>query len=349
MRRAAYDGGMTLAIIGDIGGTSMKLALLDASGTIRARHDGPGANLRSAITPAEFAAALGAGIDALLAGEDAGAVELVYLAVTGAGGAGRAKVQAAAEAGIARSVLARGAGGAGSDGAAAGTVPLMLTDDIAAAFLANEAGHTTGVLALAGTGAIQAAICDSQLVRRTDGLGWVLGDVGSGTWLGQQVLRAVAADLDGTGEATELTARLLAMLNIPADTQALIASIDALPPASWGRFARIWSDVLAAGSGADGVAARILHQASDRIARGIALCARELRERGVAGPLPLVWAGGVATRCAPLRAAVIERVERGGSDGVGGGSDGFELIEVAASEPLYGVAGLAAAELRRRD
>lgn len=343
---------MTLAIIGDIGGTSMKLALLDASGVIRARHDGPGANLRSAITPAEFAAALGAGIDALLAGEDTAAVELVYLAVTGAGGAGRAKVQEAAEAGLARSVLARGAGCAGGDGAAAGTVPLILTDDIAAAFLANEAGHTTGVLALAGTGAIQAAICDSQLVRRTDGLGWALGDVGSGTWLGQQVLRAVAADLDGTGEATELTPRLLAMLDIPADTQALIASIDSLPPASWGRFARIWSEVLTTDTGGeDSVAARILREASDRIARGISLCARELRERGVAGPLPLVWAGGVATQCAPLRAAVIERFERGGGEGPGrgGGIDGLELTGVAAREPLYGVAGLAAAELRRRD
>lgn len=37
---------MTRAIIGDIGGTSMKLAVIDDAGRILARHDGPSATTR---------------------------------------------------------------------------------------------------------------------------------------------------------------------------------------------------------------------------------------------------------------------------------------------------------------
>ncbi|OKL53769.1 hypothetical protein BSZ39_07750 [Bowdeniella nasicola] len=302
--------------MGDIGGTSMKLARLDAAAAIRARHNGPGANIRSAATPEQFADALAEGIGVVLADTVPSEIELVYLAVTGAGGAGRARIAAAIDAGLARTPLAG--------------VARELTDDITAAFLANTEGARTGVLALAGTGAVQAAVCDGVLVRRTDGLGWVLGDTGSGTWLGQQILRAVAADLDGVGRATALTDAVVEALEIPRETQALIGAVDQLKPAQWGRFAALLTEAAAS----DAVAQRILAEAAEAIARGVDACATELRERGIEGELPLVWAGGVAEHCVPLREAVRARVR--------------DVREVAHREPIYGVVQLALDALRRR-
>ena len=45
-----------------------------------------------------------------------------------------------------------------------------------------------------------------------DGLGWLLGDDGSGFWIGHRVARAVAAELDGRGPSTSLTGRVLDLL-----------------------------------------------------------------------------------------------------------------------------------------
>lgn len=294
----------------------MKLARLDAAGQIRARHNGPGANIRSAATPEQFAGALADGIGVVLAGADPSEIELIYLAVTGAGGAGRTRIAAAIYAGLARTPLA--------------AVARELTDDITAAFLANTEGARTGVLALAGTGAVQAAVCDGVLVRRTDGLGWVLGDTGSGTWFGQQILRAAAADLDGVGEHTALTAGVVEALGIEREPQALIGAVDQLRPAQWGRFASLLTEAAVS----DAVAQRILAEAAEAIARGVTACATELRERGVEGELPLVWAGGVAEHCTPLREAVRARVH--------------DVREVANREPIYGVIELARDALRRR-
>lgn len=302
-------------IVGDIGGTSMKLARVDATGTILARHNGPGANIRSTTTPDEFAAALAAGIKVVLADAVPSDIQLVYLAVTGAGSAGRRAIASAIASGLARTPLV--------------DVPLAFTDDITAAFLANAEGARTGVLALAGTGAVQAATHDGVLVRRTDGLGWVLGDTGSGTWFGQQILRAVAGDLDGVGDKTALTESVVEALRIPRDTQALIGAVDQLQPARWGQFASLLTDVI----DTDSVAERILAQATAAIARGVTACLGDLRERGVEGSVPLVWAGGVAAHCAPLREAVLARVQ--------------DVRVVENREPIYGVVELALDTLRR--
>lgn len=143
---------------------------------------------------------------------------------------------------------------------------LLLTDlDIA---YRSAATTPDGALLLAGTGAVAAAFAQWRQIRRRDGLGWLLGDTGSGVWLGRRVLRAVAAELDHTGPATAMTPSVLAMLSLasaqraatvaypraadppaavaPADPpllgldvdpQDLVRAVDRLAPAEWGRFA----------------------------------------------------------------------------------------------------------------
>ena len=58
-----------------------------------------------------------------------------------------------------------------------------------------------------GTGAVTVLFRGRQGVARRDGMGWLLGDIGSAVWLGRRTLQTVAADLDQRGRRTVLTER----------------------------------------------------------------------------------------------------------------------------------------------
>ena len=66
-----------------------------------------------------------------------------------------------------------------------------------------------GYALVSGTGSVAARIADGALERAAGGNGWLLGDAGSGFWIGRRIVRAVVADLDATGPATALTPRVL--------------------------------------------------------------------------------------------------------------------------------------------
>ena len=67
----------------------------------------------------------------------------------------------------------------------------------------------SGYALVAGTGAAAVRVVEGEVVATCDGLGWLLGDGGSGFWIGREVVRAVCADLDGRGPSTALTPLLL--------------------------------------------------------------------------------------------------------------------------------------------
>ena len=81
------------------------------------------------------------------------------------------------------------------------TRPLFLTRRSASGTSAPR-----GAVLIAGTGTIAAWIADGEVTHRIDGHGWLVGDDGSGFWLGRQAVRAVLAELDGRGEPTLLRA-----------------------------------------------------------------------------------------------------------------------------------------------
>ncbi|HCS74991.1 MAG TPA: hypothetical protein DIW17_14085, partial [Clostridiales bacterium] len=63
--------------------------------------------------------------------------------------------------------------------------------------------HEEGILALAGTGSdIYYVRNEKELNSVVGGWGPILGDQGSGTWIGQKALRAVVAAIEGWGEPT---------------------------------------------------------------------------------------------------------------------------------------------------
>ena len=92
-------------------------------------------------------------------------------------------------------------------------MPVRVGRDLLSSFLAGDVGDS-GLLVRAGTGAVAVRIEDRRVVARRDGMGPLLGDVGSAVWIGRRTLQVVAADIDGRGRRTLLTEALGDMLDL---------------------------------------------------------------------------------------------------------------------------------------
>lgn len=93
--------------------------------------------------------------------------------------------------------------------------PNAVKGDLAALFCSGT-HETSGYSLVAGTGATAVRIVDSAEAQTIDGLGWLLGDVGSGFWIGRRVARAVASALDGRA-TTSMVAPALEALGLESD------------------------------------------------------------------------------------------------------------------------------------
>lgn len=69
-------------------------------------------------------------------------------------------------------------------------------------------GHS-GVLVTAGTGSIAFGRNDVGEEARSGGWGWLLGDEGSGWWIGREAVRAALAEWESSGPATKISQLLL--------------------------------------------------------------------------------------------------------------------------------------------
>ncbi|GHG89922.1 hypothetical protein GCM10018780_09580 [Streptomyces lanatus] len=151
--------------------------------------------------------------------------------------------------------------------------------DIEAAF-ASAPGHPADGLALvAGTGAVAARITARACTTTAGGDGWLLGDDGSGFWIGREAVRVALRMADGRGGATALGASVGRALEVPEDvlpaaegpwTRArreayrmrLLPAVMARPPV---RLAELAPLVAEAAAHEDAVAEGILEAAADHL------------------------------------------------------------------------------------
>lgn len=91
-----------------------------------------------------------------------------------------------------------------------------LRSDLLATFFSGTF-EAEGYALVAGTGSAGIRVRSGIVDRAADGLGWLLGDVGSGFWIGHRVARDVVAALDGRAEPTAMTAPLLDALGLDSD------------------------------------------------------------------------------------------------------------------------------------
>ena len=95
----------------------------------------------------------------------------------------------------------------------------MLAHDSTTSFL-GALGDRHGAVVAAGTGVVTLAV-GATTTARVDGWGWIMGDAGSGYWIGREALDAVMRAYDGRGPATLLTE--IALSRWPDLSQAYMA------------------------------------------------------------------------------------------------------------------------------
>ncbi|WP_394435035.1 N-acetylglucosamine kinase [Streptomyces sp. SGAir0957] len=179
-----------LAVGIDAGGTQVRARCVDADGRIVGTgHGGPG-NALSVERPAlvrHLAQALESAVPEKLRGAVAGVVG--GFAGAGEGGA-PARGRGAAEGCLAEALDRLGIGG----------VALRVYGDVEVACASGPGAPADGLVLIAGTGAAAARVAGRRTVRVVDGDGWLLGDTGSGFWLGRQALRGALRAVDGRAE-----------------------------------------------------------------------------------------------------------------------------------------------------
>ncbi|GAA3859785.1 hypothetical protein GCM10022381_00570 [Leifsonia kafniensis] len=185
--------------------------------------------------------------------------------------------------------------------------PVALVSDVLATFYSGTL-LPNGYVLIAGTGAVAGRIEDGRLAAVSDGLGWLLGDAGSGYWIGHRVVSAVVGFLDRRAPQTALTELLLAELHLTATTERrgerplillrLVDALYALRPVELSRFAP-----LAFQAHDDEVACAILADATSALADTLA----SIWDRGVDGPVVLggsVLGRGLLAATIPLGASL---------------------------------------------
>ncbi|HEY5979446.1 MAG TPA: BadF/BadG/BcrA/BcrD ATPase family protein [Microlunatus sp.] len=263
----------TLLLGADVGGTATRAAVATVAGEVLSVAAGPAGNPNS-VGLELSAERIRSAAEQCLAQVGPDAADRVAAVVVGLAGGARADeafLAAVRPTGVA--VLPR------------------LVSDLAVAFC-SATPATQGYVLVAGTGAVAGRIVSGDLRERRDGWGWLLGDEGSGFWLGREAVRATLAGLQGGTPHLGPLAEAVIERSGTADPVAIVQLCYANPPVWLSTFADLvarHADDPVASSIADRAAAHLIDT---------------LLDLGLDPALPVVLAGSVATRPGPVRASL---------------------------------------------
>ncbi|MFF4651687.1 N-acetylglucosamine kinase [Streptomyces sp. NPDC001380] len=292
-------GGLVLGL--DAGGTRTRALLCDLAGNRYGHAAADGGN-PAAHPLHRAAAALSVVLRGALAGVDPAEVRYGVVGLAGQGPPGGSGMRAA---------LGRAWREAGL------RCPVAMVPDAATAFAAGTAAGSGSVL-VAGTGAVAVRVEHRDEAARADGLGWLLGDLGSGFWMGREAVRTALEALDGRAHAPVLAPLVLEELlgpgapgpgsaagpgDVPGAGRAarLVAAVYAERPAALSRLAPL---VAAAAERGDPAAGGIVEAAAGHLLATLA-AVRRPGER-----TPVVLAGSCLVTANPLARRVARGVVR---------------------------------------
>jgi N-acetylglucosamine kinase-like BadF-type ATPase len=294
----------------DAGGTKTVCLLADLDGQIVSQARGPGANLQ-AVGELEVEKSLHGVMDAALG--DRGIIpSAICLGIAG--------VDRADDVAVIRAVLRR-------VGYKART--LVVNDALVA--LVAGAHDAPGIVIIAGTGSIAYGRNAAGYAARAGGWGYVLGDEGSGYWIGRLALRAVVREADRRGRPTTLTGHILRHFGVarPQDLVHVIYHQNLRPVA----IAGLAACVQQAFDEGDDTARQILRAGADELIRSAAsVMARLQMEQD---EFTFVLAGGIFQAIPWLAGELRERLPQQAS------RCAVRLLDV---EPAVGAVRLAIAE-----
>jgi N-acetylglucosamine kinase-like BadF-type ATPase len=274
----------------DAGGTKTVCLLADGEGRVRAAARGPGANLQ-ALGELEVEKVLHEVMEQALSGEKAPPAAICL---------GIAGVDRPHDNAIIRGIMRR----------IGLKAPVLVVNDALVALVAGAGDEGPGIVLIAGTGSICYGRNGQGRAARAGGWGYLIGDEGSGWWIGRETLTAVMRGVDGRGPETLLLPRVLDHFGF-ADTSDLIHEVyhrDTRRRA----VARLAGVVRQAAEDGDVVARQILGGAADQLALAVHSVASRLEMRGL--QFPLVLSGSlfkvVPTLTADVRSRLAEVTPR---------------------------------------
>ena len=286
----------------DAGGTSTRAVLVDGNGEVLGTGRAAGAN-PTAHGVKHAGQQLAAALRQALGDHSAARVTAAVIGLAGGSSAGRPLLDEVTR--MAREL---------------GMVVPRVVSDVEVAFAAGSE-VPDGVLVLSGTGAAAAEMRDWRIKRHVDGNGWLLGDEGSGFWIGRQAVRAVLRMLDGRGRPTKLCDVVCYALAAEPDVTSLEAAVYGEPPVRLATLAPLVTGLYAQ----DRVAAEIITEAAELLLAAVAAL-----DPAGGGYRRAVLAGSLLTADGPL------------SDMVAGGlRDRFGLVANPALDGALGAAKLA--------
>ena len=276
-----------LVVVGvDGGGSSTRVYVADERGQVRFKAIGEG----SAVTPgaeSDSAETIGALVKSAVIDAEMGHL-LPRALVVGVAGVGREAQKVALQQELERLEVAE-------------TV-VVLSD--AEAAMEDAFADGPGILLIAGTGSIAWGRSPAGTMQRCGGWGPVLGDEGSGAWLGRKALQVIAAAHDGREPETALTGAVLTALELD-DVAALITWAASASPAD---MAALAPAVLSAAEVGDLRANTIVTIAVEELALHIRALARALfvDERAA---IPVALHGGLLGKGRPMRKRLEHRLK----------------------------------------
>ena len=170
--------------------------------------------------------------------------------------------------------------------------------------LVGALGRRHGILLLAGTGSAVYGSAPSGKQLQVGGWGYLLGDAGSGYWLGVQLLRGIITAHDEGGDMTELGAAGLAGLGL-ANARDLVGWLyhaKAAPPARIAELARL---VLSKAQAGNDEARALVEAAAAQLVSQVELLRKRLAYPGA----PIAFAGGLLESDNALSAAITRRLK----------------------------------------
>lgn len=197
--------------------------------------------------------------------------------------------------------------------------------DFVVAFASGTADQS-GFVVLSGTGAGAMRIEDGEVTGRRDAWGWLLGDAGSGYWLGREAVRATLTELE-CGQSPGPLSRAVLSRTGSSDFDSLLAAAYARPPLWLAELAPTITQNVTL----DPVAARISEQAASLLLDALLSL----------GPEPgrvVVTTGSVLSPDSPVRTSLaraigrqLDNPVRSAKDGLGGAL-WMALCELAQTE-----------------
>lgn len=252
----------------DAGGTKTVCQLADASGALVAETRGPGANLQ-AVGELQVEKVLHDVMEQAI-GDHPIVPAVICLGIAG--------VDRPDDALVVRAIMKR----------IGYKARVLVVNDALVALEAGIPGQP-GVVVISGTGSICYGRNADGEAARSGGWGYVLGDEGSGYWIGRAALRAVLREADERGAQTALTPLLLEHFGVTR-AQNIIHEVyhTNLKPPAIGALARC---VHAAYLEGDQVAVGILRGAANELEAAAISVARRLGL--LATPFTFILAGGI--------------------------------------------------------